>query len=159
MVPRWDDRVRTSKNHQFFMKVLLWAPWECFNHFWFHQDPVKWCDAEVRAFIFLWKLKNPTFLESGTHVSGLTTTPTCMWKWRKTQTWNFTSFWNYLSFQMWYPTLLWARLNTKRITPTSGQGFGRATVALQRRAGFYSSGEQARKFTGRVGEGTSGGRR
>ena len=117
--PRWDDRDRTIKNHLIIMKVLVWTPWECFDHFWFYQDPVKWCDAEMRAFIFLWKLKNPTFLESGAHVSGLTNTPTCMWKWRKRQTWNFTSFWNYLSFQMWYPTILWARLNTKRITTTS----------------------------------------
>ena len=59
IVPRWDDRDRTIKNHLIIMKVLVWIPWECFDHFWFYQDPVKWCDAEVRAFIFLWKLMNP----------------------------------------------------------------------------------------------------
>ena len=62
-VPRWDDRDRTIKNHLIIMKVLVWIPWECFDHFWFYQDPVKWCDAEMRSFIFLWKLKN-SFLKS-----------------------------------------------------------------------------------------------
>ena len=55
IVPRWDDRDRTIKNHLIIMKVLVWIPWECFDHFWFYQDPVKWYDAEVKAFIFKWR--------------------------------------------------------------------------------------------------------
>jgi len=52
---RREDWERTRENYLFIMKVLQQATTKCFDRFLFHQDPVKWYDAEVKAFIFKWR--------------------------------------------------------------------------------------------------------